>query len=266
MKKHLLIITDCTDVSANELYATVATALEQLGAEDVIIDPIVEVAEFSIINGNFISRLIADSYDPKYLTILAVVNPLDSSVSSRARIVGRLKNGIQIVGANTGIFSWLIEDFGIDEVYEANPTGLKGDSFISFGGKYIHAPIAAKLAATGDLLAVKYGDYDSNNLLKVNMQQGTVLHIDNFGNLKIYNKSSELNAEVGDKLNLFVGERRLGEAVYTRSMKELEVGTLAMYKGSSMDLLEIAIVRKMHTDEKLSVKIGDVISITSASI
>jgi len=265
MKKHLLIITDCVDISANELYATVATTLEQLGADDVIIDPIVHVAEFSIINGNFICRLIADSYDPQYLTILAVVNPLDSSVSSRARIAGKLKNGIQIVGANTGIFSWLIEDFGIDQVYETNPTGLKGDSFISFGGKYIHAPIAAKLSATGDLITVKHADYDPDNLLKVSMQPGLVLHVDNFGNLKVYNRSSELNAEVGDKLNLFIGERKLGEAVYTRSMKELEAGTLAVYKGSSMDLLEIAIVRKTNTNKELSVKIGDVISMTKAS-
>lgn len=97
------------------------------------------------------------------------------------------------------------------------------------------------------------------------MPQGLVLHIDNFGNLKVYNRSSELNAGVGDKLNLFIGERELGTAVYTRSMKELDAGTLAVYKGSSMDLLEIAIVRKMNTDKDLSVKIGDVISITKAS-
>ena len=118
--RHLLIITDCVDIALNELYATVSTTLNELWDNNIVISPIANVKEFSIINWNFISRLLSESYNPKELTILAVVNSLDSSVDTRARIAIKLKNWIQLVWANTWIFSWLIDDFWISEVVETN--------------------------------------------------------------------------------------------------------------------------------------------------
>lgn len=262
--KRILVITDCTDIAANELHATLAANLDTLGANNVVIEPIVQVKEFSILHGSFSARLLADSYLPENLTILAVVNPLDTANSKRARIAGTLGNGIQIVGANTGVFSWLIQDFGLREVVETNPAGLRGGDFISFGGKYIHAPIAAKFATTGDISSVTAGDFTQTDLLTLEYRQGTVVHIDNFGVAKLYYPSDELAAQPGDTFTLSVGGHTIGKATYCHSMKELTDNTLALYKGSSLGLLEIGIVRRLDTATELGITIGDVVEISAA--
>lgn len=261
MHKRILVITDCSDVAANELSAVLALSLEKLGADDIIIEPVVTVPEFSVLNASFVARLLVESYDPEYLTILSVVNPLDTSNSKRARIAGKLKNGLQFVGGNTGVFSLLINDFGIDELYETDQTGLKGDKFISFGGKYIHAPIAAKLAATGDLDVVKVGDFTEKDLIKLPYDKGVVLHIDNFGVAKIFYTLKQLNPKPNQKFRLTVNSEDKGDIVFCGSMKELDDEALAIYQGSSLGLLEIGYVRRTGTAQKLRINIGDTIEL-----
>ena len=56
--RHLLIITDCVDIALNELYATVSTTLNELWDNKIVISPIANVKDFSIINCNWISRLV----------------------------------------------------------------------------------------------------------------------------------------------------------------------------------------------------------------
>lgn len=262
MTKRILIITDCTDIASNELYATVVSNLDNLGAKDIVVEPIAKVKDFSILHASFIARLLADSYNPSNLTILVVVNPLDSSNAKRARIAGRLKNGIKFVGANTGVFTWLIEDFGLYELCETNPRGLSGNNFISFGGKYIHAPIAAKLAKTNDVQSVKAKDFNGDDLLKIEYKKGTVLHVDNFGVAKVYIQPSDIDINIGEEADLHVNGKSIGKATYCNSMKESPDGTLTIYKGSSMGLLEIGIVRELNTAEKLKIDIGSVIELS----
>ena len=260
VKKRILTITDCTDVAANELHATLVATLDKLNANDVCIEPVVKVEQFSILHGSFCSRLLADSYTPEGLTILAIVNPLDAAHSKRARIAGRLTNGIQFVGANTGIFSWLIKDFGLDEIVETDSTGLNGDKFVPFGGKYIHAPIAAKLAANANLNTIKAKVFKKSDLVQIHYQQGAVLHIDNFGVAKIYFKANEFDGNNGDQYLVYLDNRKIGQATFCYSMKELRDGTLAIYPGSSLELLELGTVRQTDTAEKLGLKIGNVVS------
>lgn len=260
MNKRILIVTDCIDVAANELYATLVATLDNINAKNVYIEPIVQVEEFSVLHGSFCARLLADSYIPESLTILSIVNPLNTANAKRARIAGRLSNGIQFVGANTGIFSWLIKDFGLDEIVETDLTGLNGDSFVPFGGKYIHAPIAAKFAAHGNLDTIKSKSFKRSDLVRLRYNQGTILHIDNFGVAKIYYKSSDFDARIGGEYSIYVDHRRLGKATFCHSMKELKDGTLAIYPGSSLGMLEIGAVRQTDSANKLGLKIGDVVS------
>lgn len=238
VKKRILTITDCIDVAANELYATLVTTLDKLGANDVYIEPVVKVEKFSILHGSFCARLLADSYAPENLTILAIVNPLNTANAKRARIAGKLSNGMQFVGANTGIFSWLIQDFGLDELVETDLTGLSGDSFVPFGGKYIHAPIAAKLAAHGNLDAIKSRNFKQSDLLHLQYKQGTILHVDNFGVAKIYYKASDFDGKKGVEYSIYVNNEHIGQATFCHSMKELSDGTLAIYPGSSLKCLK----------------------------
>lgn len=259
--QRILVITDCSDVAAIELHATLVSNLDRLGAEHVTVEPVAVVKEFSILHGSFVARLLAESYMSDRLTILAVVNPLDTTNAKRARIAGTLGNGIKIVGANTGIFSWLIKDFGLREIVETNSTGLRGDGFISFGGKHIHAPIAAKLASINDINSVKEKHFAKKDLVTLNYKEGTIVHIDNFGVSKILYEADQLSAKNGDKFKVYVDDRAIGEATYCMSMKELPNGTFAIYKGSSLGLLELGVVRKLDAARELGLEIGDLITL-----
>jgi len=259
-KKRILVITDCADIASNELRATLVRELENIKKDnEVVVEPIVFVKEFSIINANFIARLLVDSYNPENLTILTIVNSLNTATKKRARIAGILNNGVKIVGANTGAFTWLIDDFGLKDLCETSRDGLKGEGFISFGGKYIHAPIAAKFSATDNIESVKSANFSINDLLRTNYQNGIALHIDNFGVTKFGTKSDDFNAKLGEQYTVFINDSPVGIATYCASMKELDKGELAIYKSSSLGLLEVGIVRKLETAKTLGIEVGDYI-------
>ena len=259
--RHLLIITDCVDIALNELYATVSTTLNELWDNNIVISPIANVKEFSIINWNFISRLLSESYNPKELTILAVVNSLDSSVDTRARIAIKLKNWIQLVWANTWIFSWLIDDFWISEVVETNNFWLNWKSFISFGWKYIHSPIAAKLAFYWDINKVKLRDFPLKKLVKITKKKWEIVHIDNFWNIKMLYSENEFKAEVWDEFKIYINNNFISNATYTNSMKEHEDWEIVIYKWSSFWLLELACVRKLNFSSYIWANIWDLVKI-----
>jgi S-adenosylmethionine hydrolase len=258
----IVVITDCTDIASNEIKAVLISELESNNsASEVMVSDFVNVREFSVINAAFVSRLLADSYSPKTTTFLVVVNPLDSSHKKRMRLAGRLKNGLKFVGANTGFITLLKAEIGIQELYETSREGLKGEEFISFGGKYVHAPIAAKLAATDDFSKVvlrEIKDFSELSLLRI--PEGTVLHIDNFGVLKIAIK--KLHCELGSTLKIRVKNTNL-EAIHCSSMKELKDGQLAVYRGSSLGYYELGYVRRLATDRILDIEIGDIINIVT---
>jgi S-adenosylmethionine hydrolase len=262
MKRKILVITDCADIAADELYATLRTELEKMDASEIVeVLPIVKVSEFSIIEADFCARLLAETYNPKSLTILTVANPLSTASKKRARIAGRLKNGIKIVGANTGAFTWLIKDFGLLELCETSRDGLKGNGFISFGGKYIHAPIAAKLALTDDILSVKVADFIESDLSRLPGEKGTIVYIDNFGVLKTNISSNDFSATQGDIFDILRNGESIATGTYCNSMKELTDGSVAVYKGSSMGLIEVGIVRELSSAEKLGFVVGDVVEL-----
>ena len=128
MKKRIVFITDCGDVSYSELRATLFSILG--GASEVEIEPVVHVLPFSILNGNFILWLMANAY-PVGTIFSVILNPL---MIRPERLIGRTKTKDFIfLGANTGVFDWFIRDFGISELYELNDPG-----FFPFGGKYVH--------------------------------------------------------------------------------------------------------------------------------
>lgn len=258
MKNRIVIITDCVDVAANELRAVLVSQLETLGTEvKVDVEPIVQAKEFSLVNGSFLVRLMASSYLPQSTTFLIVLNPLNSERKDRARIIGETSNGFKFVCENTGIIEWLLKDCGISQLYESSREGLNGVGYISFGGKYIHAPIAAKVAS-GIALSTLGTPFSQNRLAHLEIKEGTVLHIDNFGVLKI---NSILNQpKEGDNFEIYVDGIKKCVAVYAHSMKTLPDNCWAIYNGSSnLGLTEIGKVRSLSVAKELGAKIGNII-------
>lgn len=117
MKKRIVLITDCVDVAYNELRGVL---LDNIKSDETVIEPVVSVIPFSIVNGNFVLRLMAEAY-PEGTIFSIILNP---SRERPARLIGKTKEkGIYFMGANTGVFTWLFKDFGIEELYELNEIG-----------------------------------------------------------------------------------------------------------------------------------------------
>lgn len=258
MKTRILTFTDCSDVASNELRATLNRLIDDLNlSESIVVEPFVNCKEFSVINCAFMIRLLAESCHPETTVMLVIANALPTSRSDRARLVGRTKNGFRFVSENTGALSWLLDDFGLGEVYEYSSKGLDGPTFVSFGGKYFHAPEAVKVASMAKINGYDV-EFDPIRLARIDIPEGTIVHIDNFGVAKV-KMVMPVDLSDGEEVRLAINSRDWNTVTYSHAMKNLPDGTWAIYKGSSMGLAEVGCVRRVIKDSS-DFKIGDVIS------
>jgi len=250
MKRMIVFITDCIDIAYNELRGVVISQIQKLGSDiEVEIEPVAPVRPFSIINGNFVLRLLADIY-PENTIFSVILNPLKERP---ARLIGKTKKKhFYFMGANTGVFEWFFRDFKIDELYELYDPG-----FVAFGGKYVHTPVIAQIAS-GQQLNLIGKKFDADNLTRLDIVDGTIVHIDNFGVMKFTGALPNMNE--GDKLIIDVKGKSL-LAVYVKRMMSRDTGEWVIYPGSSFGLPEFGKVRQNGAKE-IDVKVGDLIRLT----
>lgn len=240
MRRKVVIITDCTDVAFLEIRGAIYSNTNN---ENFQIEPIVKVENYNIVNVSFLIRLIAEIY-PEGTMINVVVHP---SQIRGERIVGRTVNkNIFFEGTNTGAFGWLLRDFGCKEIYEVFDEG-----FVPFGGKYVHAPTVGKILS-GYALNELGNPFNKELVKDVEREEGTILHIDNFGNIKF---EGEIIAKNGDFFDIMIGHRKY-QAIYWERMMERLDGELVIYPGSSFGLPELGLVRG-NAAEFLNVKYED---------
>lgn len=243
MKRIIVIITDCIDVAYNELRGVI---LDNVESDKIIIEPVVPVAPFSIINGNFILRLMAESY-PEGTIFSVILNP---SKNRPARLIGRTKKkNFYFMGANTGVFDWFFRDFGVEELYELTDPG-----FFPFGGKFVHAPAVSQIAMGKSLKEMGHL-FEIDNVAKIDIPAGTIVHVDNFGLIKFTGELTGLNE--GEELEIEINDKTL-KVVYVKRMMSQETGKWVVYPSSSLGLLELGKVREDGA-KKLGVSIGDII-------
>lgn len=250
MKRRIVFITDCYDVAYSELRATTLNELDKINPKHPIeIEPVVVVKPFSLINGSFLLRLLAESYSVG--TVFSVV--LNPSKVRPERLIGKTKlKTFCFVGANTGVFDWFLRDFGIGELYELNDPG-----FVSFGGKYVHAPAVARIASGVEFS--KLGTpFSFGKLKKLDIFSGAVLHVDNFGLIKFNTFLPKLNE--GEKVSVKINNHDIS-AVYSKRMMSRETGEWVIYTGSSFGLAEFGKVRENGATE-IGVKEGDMVVIS----
>ena len=229
MKRKVVVLTDCIDVAWQEIRGAI---FSNCTSDDVEIEPVVPVDSYSIENVNFLVKLIAEIY-PEGTIICVIVNPLKLRTE---RIVGRTKKkNIIFEGTNTGAFGWLLEDFGCEELYELTDPG-----FVPFGGKYVHAPAVGKIASGVELSRLGQ-PFDISKIRVIEKKNGTVMHIDNFGNLKLYHKFED-NPTDGDLYKITINNK-VYEIIYNTRMMARNDGELIIYPGSSFGFTEIGIVR-----------------------
>jgi len=252
--KNVVILTDCTDIAFNEMRQTLLNELDSFAIHDINISPIVMINHFSVINAAFNIRLFSEIYPAEKTIFIVVVSGLNSNPE---RIFGKTKNGLTFVGNNSGYFNWLIQDVGIEYLYQNKTTReVNGNSF---GGKYVQVPTAAKLIAglPLDHLGVKKEEGFIRDFV---IENGTVVHCDNFGLMKI--KSNKLTHFCeGEKLRIFVNNIYKADGIYTEKMKSQKDNTWVLFTGSSLyGLPELGKVRSQNSAQELGVKVGDIIS------
>jgi len=247
-KINVVIVSDCVDVAYNEMRRKILNECEKLGNYNVNVEPLVPTKEFSIINGAFLTRLMAEVYPPGTI-FMVILNP---SKERPARIFGETLSGHIFEGANTGTLNWLIKDLGLKSLYE-----IKDPGFFPFGGKYVHAPTVAKISS--GVPFEEYGDKRySDFLVDFPIEDGTVVQIDNFGLMKIYGKAPQYEDE--KKLRIYINGKESIEGIYTKRMMSHDDNVWALYPGSSLDMLELGKVRCKTGANELGIKIGDKIT------
>ena len=246
--KHVVIISDCKDVAFNEMKWAILRECHNMGIDDVGIE-LVPVHEFSIINAAFLVRLMAECCLSG--TVLSVV--INPQRTRSARIYGETIDGVKFFGANTGALSWLLKDFDVKEIHKIRDPG-----FISFGGKYVHAPNVAKLVA-GTMFADLGVKFSPEALTDLHLKDGTIVHIDNFGLIKIKGKTPVF--EDGKKLKIYKNGDYVLDATFAKRMMSRDDGEWVLYAGSSLDSMpELGTVRYAEGFKEIDAKIGDILT------
>ncbi|MEM1369772.1 MAG: SAM-dependent chlorinase/fluorinase [Cyanobacteria bacterium P01_H01_bin.15] len=175
MIKRIVIVTDCKDVAFSEMKWSIENSYDGIDWKGLSID-LVPVEEFSIANAAFLTRLTGELCGEETL-IWVVINPQKHRSD---RIFGRTKGGLQFFGANTGALTWLLRDQGVEELYRIDEPG-----FFTFGGKFVHSPNVAKIIS-GEPMSTLGSELPEASLEDFVPTPGQVVHIDNFGLLKVY--------------------------------------------------------------------------------
>lgn len=102
--------------------------------------------------------------------------------------------------------------------------------------------------------------FDNKKILNLDIPNGTVVHIDNFGLMKFTGNLDGLKENDSVKIKI---NNKVIDAVYTKRMMSKETGEYVVYPGSSLNLPELGMVRRDGARE-LDIKIGDIIEIIKA--
>ena len=248
----LIIVSDCTDVAFVEMRCGIlATYLGVVGSvvRHAMIEPIVQCVHYSVSNASFLTRLVGE-VSPSGAVVMVIMNSL---MQRTERIVGRTaERDLIFEGTNTGAFGWLLDDFGCAECYELHDPG-----FIPFGGKYVHAPAVGRILA-GCPLSSLGQLFDPTKIRRYRPQRSEVVHIDNFGNLKLF--LNDAPGEAGRMVKVAFPSGASVNAVCWTRMMERQTGEWVLYPGSSLGLYELGQVRSAGASS-LAVTVGDVATI-----
>src|SRR5882724_2242177 len=249
MPSRIVNITDCIDIAGNELRASL---LNIVGNDpNILIEPPVPInPAFSAINANFAVRLMADAYPPG--TILFTT--INAEKVRPPNALGRTnEKELIFLGRNLGSFDWITRDFGCRELFDL--TQHYTGEFVSFAGKFITAPIAAK-AAKGVPLSDLGNPIPVDSIFRLKLATGTIVHVDNFGMMKF---TGELEgAGEGDRYQVTINESTV-EAVYGKRLMSFETGTWVLFPGSSFGLFELGKVRELGA-KFVEAKVGDMLT------
>lgn len=245
--KKVIVITDCIDVAYTEMKVIIEKECRKSWIENVDFS-LVPVSEFSILNAAFLTRLLAEQCE-KWTVISVVINPQKHRSS---RIYWEFSNGVLFFWANTWALTRAIRDLWVKRLYEIHDPG-----FITFGWKFVHAPNIARI-----LSDYSFDDFwkpfDVDNLWKLDLVKGMVVHIDNFWLMKIY--WEKISYDEWQKFRIYKNWEYILDAKFANRMMCLDDNEWSLYSWSSLDFPELWSVRNKYWYKEINAKIWDIIT------
>ncbi len=246
----IIACCDWSDVAVAECHVS-ALACAPLGTPFVP----VQTQQFSLINCAFLVRLMAERA-PRGSVLIGCCDPRLPGVNRIPLGLYFAKPDLYFVGPNTGTVSMLLDQFEATTVVRLDFDDWGLDQFL---GRSLFAPTSGKLIAKQKLESLG-GHLYLENVTRLDIPKMTVLHIDNFGNVK-------LNATVADlpshEHGCFTvnGMSATLALDFKRGDELIQDGALIIGPGSSLGMLELQLKATRPSSkgaaDLLSVAIGD---------
>lgn len=261
------VIAFLTDWGTRDFYvgAVKGVALS-IFPEATLVDITHEVEPYSIMEGAVTLWLAAREF-PAGTVFVGVVDP--GVGTERRPVVVHTLDGKFFVGPDNGLFTFVMEEFGVKGIYE-----ITDESFMrpaprsyTFHGRDVFTPAAAHIAAGRGasevgpivedpiLLAVEPARCEDDIIV------GQVILIDQYGNIQA-NITRELLGQLGlrfgDRVYVQVGEKRI-ESTFVNTYGDVPEGHDLMFIAST-DLVEIS-VNMGSAQERLGGEIGSLVII-----
>lgn len=211
-----------------------------------------DVSHFSISEGAF-QILTLSRFTPKGTIHLGVIDP---GVGSRRRGVIIQTKNFFFVGPDNGLLFPAAQKDGILKVYEINDKEVNDEATNTFHGRDIFIRVAAYLGNGQKPEDFKSKAIDWQSLVKLKFEDGQVLHVDDYGNLKI-NWNGKI--KIGSVLNVLTKDKRHFAVPVVKTFSEVESGQPLALLGSS-GTLELA-VNLANAAKIFDIKLGDVLEI-----
>ncbi len=234
------IITITSDLGDQFATAQLRAVVAGLGFEGQLIENH-DVTSYEIVEGAYGIWQLAKVCPPGTVH-LGVVDP--GVGSERAGIVIKTKN-FWFVGPDNGLLYPACRQAGLQQVWRIQESWF-GKVANTFHGRDVFIKSAVYLAQGKKPQEFGCILWDKNKITKLEFQDGQVLHIDRYGNAKLWSKTQYSRLRIQDEIIPFV-----------KTFTDVETGKPLVLEGSS-DTLEIA-VNLGSAKDYFGLKLGQVI-------
>ncbi len=248
------LITITTDFGDSFAPAQLKAVIATLGYTGRLIENH-SVSAFCIPEGAF-QILTLSRFSPRGTIHLGVVDP---GVGSRRRGIIIKTNNYYFVGPDNGLlYPGAFED-GILKVWQIQEKFVSKQISNTFHGRDIFVKVAVYLTQGKSPYDFGSIDLSLDKLKKINFKPGEVLHIDHYGNLKVY-----WPREIKGGGRLILKHKGVNKEVpITKTFSDVPKGTTLALLGSS-NTLELA-VNLENAAAYYGIKVGDVLNINKVT-
>lgn len=219
----------------------------------------ISVEPFSSLNCAFHVRLLAESL-PDNSVIMASADPRTPGIPREPLVIGFVESNLHLVCPNNGIATLLLE-----KLTPRAAVLLAFDNWDEslWNGRDLYAPVAGRISAGVDPISLGES-FPVDSIHKLNIAHGTVLHIDNYGNVKIF-AYDDLTGKCQVKVN--------GRSIRVASNFRLDTGQtvpegeLIATHGTSFGLVQLMVKSDGNSvvgaSDLLGVKVGEVVDFST---